>query len=302
MKITGIAISAVIGITLAGGTALTVPNGISEEDLACYMKAARMQDSADEMGFEGFELADYKVAFNDGRHDYVMSPDGSSEKRSPVLTTFAATAFDNDGSFEVIVPTKDSMGLLSAMMGGEWNEASQAATIWHEAFHCYQLTNYRENVEGLTKGHVFSQNDFSERLINDQYSANQKAKELFAEQLEILEKARGENDIDKMREDMVKYKELDGQRTALISEDAQILEDYYTIVEGTAYYVEMNMLTAADGAEHFSGLTGFAEGSSKYYKLGGSQCLLLDKLDENWKTGYDFSVSPDELIYEKLGV
>jgi hypothetical protein len=124
------------------------------------------------------------------------------------------------------------MGTIAVMLGGEWDEAHQASTIWHEAFHCWQLTNYRGNIEGLTEGHSFSQDDFSEKLINDAYSGNEKARQLFTEQLELLSEAEKENDIDIIRADMVKYKELDSKRRELIPEDARILEDYYTFMLG----------------------------------------------------------------------
>ena len=306
MKLMNIALSAATGIALLTGSIATAANGISDEDMACYKKAVSMQTEADELGFEGFRIADYPVVFNDSKHDYVVHTDGNTDKRDPVISTFAATAYENNGSFEVIVPTKSSMGTLAVMMGGEWDEAHQASTIWHEAFHCYQLTNFRGNIEGLTEGHTFSQNDFSEKLINDEYAKNEKAKQLFTEELELLSKAAEENDIDKLREDMVKYKELDTGRRELISEDAQTLENYYTIVEGSAFYVEMMMTKALSGEtfekEYAGRLTDFAEGSSKYYSLGGAQCLLLDKIDSEWKAEYDFSEPMSELIFEKLGV
>ena len=306
MKISGMMISAVIGLTLAGGTALTAPDGITDADRNCYAAACALQESADAMGFQGFRLTDYPVVFNDGRHDFVLKPDGSTEKRTPVIASLAATAYENDGRFEVIVPTKSSMGILSAIMGGEWSESDQAATIWHEAFHCWQLTNYREQIEALTAGHTFSKDDFSEKLINEEYSADEKAKQLFTEQLELLSEAAKEQNIDNIREDMVKYKELDSARRELLSQDAQILENYYTIVEGTAFYVEMQMIRVQSEArfekEYAGRLTAYAEGSSKYYALGGAACLLLDRIDAGWKTDYDFSVPPDGLIYKKLGV
>ena len=306
MKIVQAMVSGITGIAILCGFAATAPNGISDDDKACYQKAVSMQADADRLGFDGFRLEDYPVVFNDGKNDYVIHADLSTEKRTPLISTLAATAYDNNGSFEVIVPVKASMGTLAVMLGGEWDEAHQAVTIWHEAFHCWQLTNFRKNAENLTKGHTFSQDDFSEKLINDAYADNEKAKQLFTEQLELLSKAQNENNIDNICADMVKYKELDSERTALLSEDAQILENYYTIIEGTAFYVEMQM-TKAQSADTFVNeyagkLTAFTDGASKYYTLGGVQCMLLDKIDAGWKTDYDFSVPLSGLIYEKLGV
>ncbi|MBP3270988.1 MAG: hypothetical protein J6M17_02020 [Ruminococcus sp.] len=306
MKAANVIISAAVGISLLTGSVMTSANGVSKEDMACYDKAVSLQQDADSLGFEGFELSDYPVVFCDGSSDYVVKPDRSTEKRDPVFSTLAATAYDNNGHFEVIVPVRSTMGTLSMIMGGEWDEAHQASTIWHEAFHCYQLTNYRENIEGLTEGHIFSEDDFSEKLINDEYAKNTKAKELLTSQLELLAQSAEETDIDKLRENMIEYKKIDEQRRQLISEDAQILEDYYTVVEGSAYYVEMNM-TKAQSEETFEkeyseSLGKYKGGSAKYYSLGGAQCLVLDRIDSGWKDSYDFSKPVIEIIYEKLGV
>lgn len=309
MKIINAIISAVTGVSLLTGALLTAPKGPSMEDISCYNAAMNLQSEADEIGFADFTLDDYPIAFCDGKHDYVLTSRGSgfeTKKRAPVIETFAATAYNNDGILEVIVPTKDSMGVLAAMMGGEWDEQQQACTIWHEAFHCRQLTLYPDNIKSLTKGRNFGENDFGEPLINKEYSKNANAKELFTEQLMLLSSAAKETDIDKIRELIVQYKELDEQRTSLLSKDAVILENYYTVVEGTAFYVEMN-ICKAQNEEHYNTqytgrMTDFAEGSSKYYTLGAAQCLLLDRIDENWKKNYDFSVPISELIYNDLGV
>lgn len=309
MKIINAIISAVTGVSLLTGVLLTAPKGPSEEDISCYNAAMSLQSKADEIGFEGFTLADYPIAFCDGKHDYMLTSSGSgyeTKKRAPVIETIAATAHDNNGIFEVIVPTKDSMGVLAALMGGEWDEQQQACTIWHEAFHCRQLTLYPDNIKSLTKGRSFGENDFGEPLINKEYSENAHAKELFTEQLRLLSSAQRETDIDKIGELIVQYKELDEQRTSLLSEDALILEDYYTIVEGTAFYVEMNICKAQNegryNTQYANRMTDFSDGSSKYYTLGAAQCLLLDRIDENWKKDYDFSVSLSKLIYNILGV
>ena len=46
----------------------------------------------------------------------------------------------------------------------------------------------------------------------------------------------------------------------------------------------------------------YVTGNGKYYKRGMAQALLLDKLDADWKSDYDFSVPMIELIYENLGL
>lgn len=309
MKTINAIISVATGAVLSAGALLTAPNGPSEEDISCYNSAMSLQSEADEIGFANFDLTDYPIAFCDGKHDYLLTSHGSgfeTKKRAPVIETIAATAYENDGAFEVIVPTKDSMGILAALTGGEWDELQQACTIWHEAFHCHQFTLYFDNITSITNGRRFGENDFGEPLINKEYSENARAKELFTEQLTLLSSAANETDIDKIRELIVQYKELDEQRTSLLSEDAVILENYYTMVEGTAFYVEMNICKSQDegryNTQYAGRMTDFADGSSKYYTLGAAQCLLFDRIDEDWKESYDFSVPMNDLIYAELGV
>ena len=78
------------------------------------------------------------------------------------------------------------------------------------------------------------------------------------------------------------------------------------MTEGSARYVESLICQMQDvqnfQTQYMDSILGYMNGSEKYYVLGMAQCFLLDQLDENWKTNYDFSRPMIELIYEKLGV
>lgn len=309
MKLWKYLITTAIGIGLLAGTLLTASTGLAEEDLACYEQAVSLQSRMDGGGFPGFLLTDYPVAFCDGKHDYVLVSNGMGYdviKRPPVMETMAATAWEVDGHYEVIAPTKALMEHLITLMGGSYDTNAQAAVIWHEAFHCWQLTEYADNIAALTGEHSFEEEDYGESMILEQCDKNPEAIYLFEQQLDLLSDAIRTKDIDKVREDIVKYQELEAKRNAMLDDTVRGLEEYYTIVEGSAHYIEASACRLQDEQsyqeQYIDSIPFYIEGSGKYYTLGMAQCLLLDRLDENWKTDYDFSGSLMELIYEKLGV
>ncbi len=304
-----IIITAAIGIGILSGAILTKPFGLSDEDRACYENAVSLQYAADDIGFEGFHLTDYPVSICDGKYDYVLTSNGDSydvTKRAPVIETLAATIYEVDGHYEVIVPSHSLMESLVGIMGETWNEDEQAAAMWHEAFHGWQMDNYEDNIDSIIGEQSFEDENYGEPLINSQYAANPQAADIFSRQLVLLSDCISEKDIDSIKAAIVKYKELDEERTAMLSEDTVNLERYYTRVEGTAIYVESCICKDQDAdlfkSKYLSKLGAYSDGSVKYYTLGMAQCMLLDKLDPEWKTDYDFSDDLINLIYEKLGV
>lgn len=297
---------ALIGIALAAGVIATGSYGLSENNIDIYKQAVEVQSGTDNFGFENFAFTDYPVAFYDGDKDYVLTWDNSGyniTKRKPVLNAIAATAYPVDGHYEVLAPTVEKMSsLLGVMSAGEaeYGEKEQAATIWHEAFHCYQLTNYYDNIVSICSA------DVDESVIAEYADTNDKAVSLFKQQAALLEKAVRCGDVDKIREYIVKYKQLDLERKALLTEDIISLEDHYTRVEGSACYIEACVYRALlpDKFEesYIDGLSEYSGGSSKYYRTGMAECMILDTLDPDWKDGFDFSGSAIDIIYEKLGI
>ena len=309
MRLSKIIITGGIGIGLLTGTILTAHFGLSEEDTSCYESAVSMQAQVDEIGFSDFILTDYPVTFCDGKHDYVLVQNEASYdviKRTPVIETMVATAYEVDGHYEIIAPTKSLMGNMFTLMGGNYDEETQVSVIWHEAFHCWQMTNFKDNISALTGTHSFEEEHYGEALITEVCDKKEEAVNLFTQQLSLLADAISTEDIDKIHEDVVQYKKLETQRNALLDEAVQGLESYYTITEGSARYVEALICRMQDEQrfrmQYMDSFSVYRNGSEKYYALGMAQCLLLDKLDESWKSDYDFSIPLTELIYEKLGV
>lgn len=316
------------GLILLIGTIATGNYGLSKENQDIYKMALEEQEEIDKLGFRNFKLSEYPVSFYDGDYDYVMKVDNGTylvNKRETVLDTFVGTAYPVDDHYEVVIPTIekfeklfDVLNLASdveqASEGGgisfdkdSYGEREHVATIWHEAFHAYQCTYAMEQEIELLKGHSFAEGDLDEGMIVEEIDSNKKVKEIYEKQLELLKRAVNLTDVDKLKETILQYKKLEEERKALLSEDVLILEEYYTRMEGTAYYVEGYIYKKLYSEEAFQsryveGIDVYTQGSNKYYKIGMAQCMILDYLDDGWKTDYDFSESIMDLIYERLEI
>lgn len=309
-----------IGIILVGSVILTGNYGLSDTDKKCYEDAGSMQKKIEEIGFQDFKLEDYPVAFCDGKHDYVIMASGDSytiHKRKPVLDTFVATAYEVEGHYEVIAPTKEMMSGFMNIAGAaeqsvagnpemNYDESTQVATIWHETFHCWQLTRFGDNISSLNGEHNFSEEDYGEKLIVRECDENSEVAALYKKSIGLLKKAAITEDTEQIRAFLLQYKDIQKQRNELLGEATQRLENYYTSVEGSACYVEAMVCRYIDEKKfeenYMEAIDLYAKGSSKYYYSGMAQCMILDKLDSTWKAGYDFSEPLINIIYQKLGL
>lgn len=292
------------GAALAAGVIATGSRGISDDNIAVYEKAVSLE-SEDSFGFGGFALTDYPVAFYDGDRNYVFEW-GNGEyaitKRAAVLNFIAATAYPVEGHYEVLTPTVEKMSSLLSFMGHEkdsYGAEEHISTLWHEAFHCFQLTNYKENIEGICT-------EADESLIAENADKNETAVKLFRQKAQFLKQAVMSNDIDKIREYIVQYKRLDEERKALLSDEINALEEYYTRIEGSACYVEacVYKMQLPEGFEssYIEAISEYGGGSGKYYTTGMVMCMILDTIDPEWKNGYDFSEPLTDLIYAELEI
>lgn len=294
------------GIVLVLGVIATGSYGLSQEDFAIYQQAVELERGGSNMGFEGFALTDYPVAFYDGDWDYVVAweEEGISvEKRKAVINFIAATACPVDDHYEVLTPTIQKMSSLMGMMSAgsmEYGVEEHIATIWHEAFHCYQATYFPENMDGICSGEV------DEGIIAGEADTNPQAVSLFQQQAQLLEEALKAEDVDRIRECIVKYKELDEERKRLLPGEVIALEDYYTRVEGTACYIEAciyrMLLPGQFDGRYLDSISEYGGGAAKYYRTGMAQCMILDILNPGWKEGFDLSEPLIDLIYRELGL
>lgn len=300
------AVMILTGIVLVIGVIVTGNYGLSQEDLAIYRRAAVLEGEGGNMGFAGFAFTDYPVAFYDGDQDYVIVREGDEygvKRRKAVINFMVATAYPVEDHYEVLTPTIQKMSSLMNLisMGGmAYGEEEHIATLWHEAFHCYQITHFPENINAIGPA------EMDEGIIVQGADADPLAVSLFRQQARLLEDAAKAQDVDKIREYIVKYKELDEERKMLLSPEVIALEDYYTRVEGTARYIEAcvyKMLVPEQfDSIYLDDISEYGQGSVKYYKTGMAQCMVLDRLDAGWKNGFDFSQPVIDLIYARLGI
>lgn len=295
--------AAIVGIGLLAGFFATAPNGLSAENVEVYTTAVGLEKKDGNFGFENFFLSDYPVAFYDGDNDYrITSQNGECcvTKRPPVINSIVATAYEVNGEFEVLSPTIEKMSSFMALIDTgmvEYTVERHAVVLWHEAFHCYQMSNYSGFIKNICS-------EIDEQIIVVQADGNSRAVELFKMQAQLLEASVRTNDIEKIRENMIKYKQADEERRQLLSESVTALENYYTIVEGTACYVEAcaykKLLPESYDEEYIDAISRYSNGSSRYYHIGMAQCVILEKLAPGRLSGYTFSKPIIELVYEEL--
>lgn len=294
--------AALAGAALLAGFLATGDYGLSPSNVNVYLTAAGLEKSDGNFGFKDFRFTDYPIAFYDGDNDYTVTSQNGElgiTKRSPVFNSIVATAYETDGGYEVISPTIEKMSAFMTLgrAGAEYTSERHAAVLWHEAFHCYQMTNYSGFIEKICP-------EADERIIVEQADSNTRAAELLKMQMRLLESSVRTNDIDKIRANMVQYKTADEERAALLPESVRAAENYYTTVEGTACYVEASayreLCPEGFEEEYLSAVSLYVNGSAKYYRIGMAECMILEKLGT--MDGYTFSEPPVNLIYKELGI
>ena len=294
-----------VGILLVAGVIATGTYSLSEENIKIYERAVSLE-AENNFGFDGFAITDYPVSFYDGDNDYVIiweNGEYSVTKRSAVMDSIVATAYPVEEHYEVLTPTVEKMsslvGLLSA--GNEsYGEDEHIVTLWHEAFHCYQLTNHFESIEEIPLVPV------DESLIVQYADTDKQAVELFEQQALLLQNAVKTDDIDVIKDYIVEYKKLAENRRTLLLDEVNSLEDYYTRVEGTACYIEAcvykTLLPDSFDSYYIDNISIYGNGSGKYYKTGMAMCMILDTINPEWKDSYDFSEPLINLIYKELEI
>ena len=314
------AIAAVMGTALLAGWIFTADRGIGSQEKKIYREAVEQQGLVDKLGFSGFRLEEYPVAMYDGKADYVFYQ-GKIEKRSPVLETFAGTAYPVGDHYEVIVPTLERFdGLLSLAGGVEgmvsgsgYGGEEQIATIWHEGLHAWQMSHFQILGENLTPAEMEKEleqsgnenGDSEETLLVKELDQNAEQKKRMKKEMQLLKTAAEKKDIDGMKAAILEYREQQEKRQENMSAEALMAEKRCELTEGTAYYVEGNVLKALRGENvyrerYLDTLDVFEGGRGKFYRTGMAKCLILDRLEPDWKTGLDFTESLDELLYKAV--
>lgn len=314
-----------VGVVLCIATIATGTYGLSDRNIEIYKQALSMEQEMEEHTFAGYHLSQFPIAFYDGEHDYVVTgnaEDYQIEKRKPLMDVFVGTVYQEGDHYEVLMPaiekfsemfellstTQKASGLMTentAFNENEYGDKEHIATMYHEGFHAFQMTNFEDSIIECLQGRDFAEGGLSEQLVVDYIDNNTEIVKIYEEKLALLKKMVVSDSIEEIKRDLLQYKEKEIKRKALLPEDVLILEEYYERVEGSAYYVESAAYRMVHTEEEYNAyyidaIDKFTEGGHKYYNIGMAKCRILDKLSPEWKDNYDFSVSLTDLLYQQV--
>lgn len=315
---------AAMGILFAACSIVTGEYGLSKTDREIYDTAVSL-DSGD-MGFATFSLRDYKVRFYNGKYDYVVVPGDEPEappkivKEEAVLDVFAGTTIDVDGEYQVLLPTYEQFSRLFEVLGtaetvsqgmsegtmafteDSYSRNSQAATIWHEAFHAWQYTNWQEGIDALTERMRLSAEESREDIIVREVDSDQEMVTTFEQEMKLFMEAYEETVPERKKEKIKQVLELAGQREKHLSDSVNAMEYFLENLEGSAMYVEGMAYRKLEGEaafkEYYLDDFSYENGSGKYYHLGMLKCLLLDEMLPGWQSRFAADYGLDELLCE----
>lgn len=296
MKKAGFVLYIVAGAALIISGFATADRGLKENNREVLYQVSDDYKELGDLGFKGFCPLDYKVAFSDGEKDILVSYNGGKcdyTEREAAFEGLVGSVYQDGDEFQVVVPQYDTWAALEAL-----DNQPLSVVVWHEGFHAYQNTRFNV-VDNITS------DTYSETELASIVDADSTAKALFEKELKILSRIITEENSGDAGEIAIEYSKIAKERRKLLDDVAAYTEDFYTMVEGTAYYVEAQVVRAENGdgiytSNYLDILSKYAEGNAKYYRLGMLECMLLDKLDENWKDSYSFDRPLDEVIEDHL--
>lgn len=315
-----------MGIVLAAGSIITGEYGLSEVDREIYDTAVSLDSDMQNMGFEKFSVRDYKVRFYNGKNDYVVVPgDGVEEpakivKEQAVLDVFAGTTIDVNGEYQVLLPSYEQFSNLFDVLGtaetlsrgmtegtmafteDSYSRNSQAATIWHEAFHAWQYTKWQKEIDAVTERMNLSAEESREDIIVKEVDSDEEMVTAFEQEMKLLIEAYEETAPERKREKIRQVLEIAEQREKHLSDSANAMEYFLENLEGSAMYVESMAYRKLEGEaawkEYYLGGFSYENGSGKYYHLGMLKCLLLDEMLPGWQSRFSASYGLNKLLNE----
>ena len=315
-------IYAAMGISLAVGSIVTASCGLSEVNRNIYQNALDLDETMQELGFDGFSLKATKVRFYDGSNDYVVQVDAvghiTIKKEKPQLDVYAGTTVEADGQWQALLPTYEQFSRLFdalealgsyeqgvqegsfAFSKSDYGESSHAATIWHEAFHAWQSENWPEDVEALMEKAEVGNEDSREDIIVKDVDSDRELVTLFNEEMQLLMKAYRAEDPEEKRALIADVLEIAEKRKEKLSQAAEAMEYFLENYEGSARYVESMAYRELEGESAWETIYlmefRYENGSGKYYDMGMMKCLLLDQLSDGWQKESSPENGLDELL------
>lgn len=180
------------GIVLSLATIMTGSKSLSDSNIENYKRAAELQDEMAARTFSGYHMTDYPVAFFDGTYDYVVTGGAQErniniERRKPVIGSFVGTAYEVEGHYEILLPTVEQFsGMVDVLSAVQtfteekntlddevgYSDEEHIATIFHEGFHAWQMSNFEKEMEECLQGRSFLDDNFGESLIVEKVDHN----------------------------------------------------------------------------------------------------------------------------------
>ena len=193
-----------------------------------------------------------------------------------------------------------------SMQFSEENYSTNAhvTTLWHEAFHAWQFTNWEEEIFAQTKEAGITENDNMQEIVVKDIDSKDELVVSFSNEMELLADAYETTDLEEKKMLVSKALDISMERKSQLSEKNVYVEQYYETIEGTARYVEAQAYRLLEGEEAWRQMYleefAYSNGSGKYYEMGMYKCLLLDELTPQWKADFNVTVSLDDYLYQAI--
>lgn len=308
-----------VGVLLVASVALTGTYGLEKVDREIYDTAIELEEQMQENGFAGFAPSDFKIRFFNGETDYVVA-DGEVTKEEAAFSTFVGTTSKIDGEYQVVLPTYDNFSDMFSLLdtaqsasSGEmsfgeatYSTNAHVATLWHESFHAWQMTNWEDEIKATFTAAGLSESDNMTDVILNEVDSKDELVVSFSEEMELLMKAYETEDLEEKKQLVLEALAVAEEREAQLSDKAAYSENYFEIVEGSARYVEAEVYRLLEGdeawRETYFGAFDYTNGVGKYYEMGMYKCLLLDELMPEWKNNFCVTDSLDDYLGSAVGV
>lgn len=177
-----------------------------------------------------------------------------------------------------------------------YSETMYVTTICHEVFHCWQFTNFEDQIVNGT--HNYSGD--RETIITEEIDSVEELAASVEREVNLYRDAYFTENLNTKKELVAAALQESAKRGEKLSDNAKNVEYFIETLEGSAQYVEAMSFRHLTSEEEFESqyLDEFvySGGSGKYYRIGLYQCLLLDQLSGDWQAEFSFENSPSTIL------
>ncbi|WDV44597.1 hypothetical protein PV797_13865 [Clostridiaceae bacterium M8S5] len=287
----------IVGVLLVISCFVTSNKGLDKKNYELYKYSKEIESIVEEKVWKGLRISDYPVAIKAQDMEYVFYNE-EIKKRKEILPVLAATAYRVDGKMNVLVPSYDELGNVKEFVEGIGDESKMIknsfgfsesnmtdeeyiAILYHEAFHAYQFTHFKKLEETEIKLDEalmikIKQDEVLSKYTKEEGETLYNALTAKTSELCLINARR----YIQIRNKRNKYLESN-----LTKEECKQLvnsEDFYELIEGTAYYVQLKVLEIlADKENYDQAIKDTKElgcSKHKYYESGMAMLLISHKL------------------------